>query len=217
MNDIMKKLHGVDIYKDFVVIDTDITGGGNFNVLLDVIEQLKPQTVIEVGSWKGKSAIFMARAMKDNGIKNPAVICVDTWLGSFEHYTSYKTDPVWGIDKYMHNGRPMLYEQFISNVLTALLQDVIVPVALPSNIAYKLLKYHNITAKLIFIDGDHSEDECYSDIAMYWDLLEPGGIMIGDDFTTGWYTVICAVSKFARERGLSIYAADDKWILQKAV
>jgi hypothetical protein len=39
--------------------------------------------------------------------------------------------------------------------------------------------------------------------------------MAGDDFSVGWHTVICAVSKFVKERGLTVRVVADKWMIIK--
>jgi len=40
--------------------------------------------------------------------------------------------------------------------------------------------------------------------------------MMGDDWYTGWYSVICAVNRFAKENQLEIAVTDEKWVLKKA-
>ena len=49
----------------------------------------KPNLVIEVGSFLGYSAIKMAKEIKKLNL-DTKIICVDTWLGSPEHYINLK-------------------------------------------------------------------------------------------------------------------------------
>src|SRR5690349_3453691 len=60
----------------------DITGWQSTHPwFAQIIGQVKPERILEVGTWKGASAIHMAQLAKQ---VNPRaqVLCVDTWLGS---------------------------------------------------------------------------------------------------------------------------------------
>ena len=63
----------------------------------------------EVGSWKGRSAINMARAVKTLDL--PAeIVCVDTWLGSPEHWLKQHAE--WYKSLRIANGMPQLYYNY---------------------------------------------------------------------------------------------------------
>jgi cephalosporin hydroxylase len=51
----------------------------------EVISAVRPEVIVEVGTWKGASAIHMAQTARDLGLSTQ-IICVDTWLGSTEHF-----------------------------------------------------------------------------------------------------------------------------------
>ena len=79
--------------------------------------------IIEVGSWKGGSAINMAGILKKNKI-NAKILCIDTWLGSLEMWKAkgHKEVGFW-YDSLMHdNGYPGLYYQFLYNVIAKKMQ-----------------------------------------------------------------------------------------------
>jgi predicted O-methyltransferase YrrM len=90
---ISDKIHGIgtDIFQDLDILEKDTQGwsstGESFN---EAIKKLKPKTIIEVGTWKGASAINMAKLTLAEGVRDVEleVICVDTFLGSYEllHY-----------------------------------------------------------------------------------------------------------------------------------
>ena len=61
-----------------------------------LITELRPRLVIEVGCWKGASAVATAKALRARGLETP-LICVDTWLGSAEHLTGL-FEPKYTID-----------------------------------------------------------------------------------------------------------------------
>ncbi len=49
-----------------------------------IIETVMPRDIIDVGSWKGHSANFMADVCGRVGV-TPRIVCVDTFLGGPEH------------------------------------------------------------------------------------------------------------------------------------
>jgi len=212
---LMHDLYGCNIYLDIDmdVYLPDVSGGSDNTICSMLFELIKPKTAIEVGSWKGKSAIYFAQLMCE--VVNPVVICVDTWLGSSEHYLSMKNDPVWGISKYLSHGKSNLYEQFLINVVHSGYENIIVPIVNTSSVAADILAAHSVIADFIYIDANHDEDEVYSDMCKYWELLRYGGVMAGDDFTASWYGVICAVSKFAKEYSVPVQVQGNTWFMQK--
>lgn len=184
-----------------------------------VIDQLRPQLIIEVGSWKGTSAHRMInRAMQ---YTDASIICVDTWLGSSEHWVN----PNWRSMLNIRNGRPTLHEQFMANVVHAGLQNRVVPIPLPSRLASRVLSDMRLggaplTAAMIYIDGAHDEESVNEDIASYWPLVSPGGVMLGDDCAEPWVGVINAVEKFRREHAIEIVKTGNiktRWYAQKTV
>ena len=55
--------------------------------LLHVLERYDPRFIVEVGSWKGLSAIAMAKWLQQRVVAGSAescglLLCVDTWLGT---------------------------------------------------------------------------------------------------------------------------------------
>jgi hypothetical protein len=216
----MIALHGHNVYTgfDWEKYPTDLTGGQIYPVMEQIVKDLQPEFVVEVGSWKGKSAIHFASLLKKYcPNKDVVVLCIDTWLGSDTvHMFDYRADPTWGMPNVFDHGYPRLYFQFLANVCVAGMQDIVVPFPNTSNVAVKWLDRFEEKPGLIYIDSCHDEEECYLDILRYWHVLRPGGIMIGDDWSVEFYGVICAVVKFAKEYGLTIQRAEvGKWIIQK--
>jgi tetratricopeptide (TPR) repeat protein len=212
---LIKKLHIINPYEgfDYKQFPVDLSGGGfQPGFILPLMEITHPQLIIEVGSWKGSSAVQMAAIMRNLGIDG-AVICVDTWLGGLEHILN--TDPIWGLSRYYRQGYPTIYYQFLANVMQRGLQDYIVPFPNTSNIAARWLIKNNIGADLIFIDGSHDEEDVKQDLANYWKVLKPGGVIFGDDYHSDWSGVVNAVDWFAQEQHLVPQVVEMKWILAK--
>ena len=212
---LLPMIHAVSPYQDFPLAEYpgDLRGWGSQSVAFDeLLARLKPARIIEVGTWKGGSAIHMAKVAHKLGIC-PEIICVDTWLGAVEFWTDQK-DP----DRYLalkcRNGYPSVYYQFVANVIHQECEDLITPFPQTATIAALWFRRYGVQAGLIYIDGSHEEDDVYADLVSYWDLVLPGGILAGDDWA--WDGVRLAASRFAREQGLKITHLADKWYLEKA-
>jgi hypothetical protein len=167
---------------------------------------LKPVLGIEVGSFLGYSAIHFAKHLKKHN-PDSKLICIDTWLGSYEHYLFSKNgNHGWDKKDYMQwkHGQSSLYHKFISNVILHDVQDIIIPLPFPSTTGFKILNHvfnsHNVKADFAYIDGSHEEDEVYVDLYNYYHLLDKNGILCGDDWA--WDSVRGDVQKFCSNNSL---------------
>ena len=180
MKEFREKIYGEhDPYKDFHPLSPDMQGWGSHRpVFREVLTELKPKFIVEVGTWKGASAFHMADILLEIGHRDFEIICVDTWLGSFEHWTQ-----MYGpIHPILKNGRPQLYEQFLSNVMHRGYQDCITPLAIDSINAAHIFNAMNFHPDLIYVDAGHEYHSVRNDLHLYSELLRVGGYLIGDDF-----------------------------------
>lgn len=210
-NELLKMFDWKDPFDGFVTVpETKLFGwNGDRQIFPALIQQLKPSLIIEVGSWMGLSAANMAASCKALGLNDTAVVCVDTWLGSKEHWR----DPNLVGHLELQNGYPTFYRRFMTNMVQAGVSDVIVPVPMPSQIGASYLKDFKLQAELIYIDGSHEEKDVYDDLTAYWDLLHPGGVVFGDDFP--WESVANAVKAFCAEKGCVYTVHEINWIIRK--
>lgn len=186
--------------------------GSTHPIFRQLIEQTKPSLIVEVGTWKGASAFNMIMNARRFG--DAAIICVDTWLGSAEHWIE---DDLRRLIEF-RNGRPILYEQFLANVVHAGFQDAVVPLPLPSRLASMVLAHFGLKPSIVYIDGAHDELSVREDIVSYRPLIHPTGIMLGDDYGT-WPGVTQAVDAFLAERKGELMTngiVDNKWFAQKS-
>lgn len=202
------------IYNNFKPLPLQLTGwNGTKPIFRELIEKLKPTTIIEVGTWKGQSAITMGNAVREFGL-NTTIHCVDTWLGAIEFWTTGRNTGERNLSTLY--GYPQVYYQFLSNVVHSNLQDVILPFPNTSENGYRYFKHFNITAQMIYIDASHEEDDVYKDLNNYYDLLENNGILFGDDYQKDWPGVINSVNKFSQERNMELeIVGNNFWILKK--
>ena len=207
-------LHKVDPYAgfDWQAYPEDASGWGSDSAAFgELVEALRPQRIIEVGTWKGGSALTLAGHVARLGL-DTEIVCVDTWLGALEMWTDLG-DPERHGSLGLKHGYPTLYYQFLANVCRAGRQEMVTPFPVPSVTAAPWFALKDIRADLIYIDGSHEEEDVYQDLLSYWDLVRPGGVLFGDDWS--WDGVRLAVQRFARENGLAITHRHDKWELKR--
>jgi predicted O-methyltransferase YrrM len=130
-------------------------------------------TFVEIGSWKGKSAAYMAVEIA-NSQKNINFYCVDTWEGSTEHQN---TD--------LKN----LYNLFLTNMT-------------PVKKYYNAIKLKSIDASFlfedqsvdfVFIDGSHEYNNVKNDIKKWLPKIRKNGILAGHDYQICFSDVVRAV------------------------
>ena len=56
----------------------------------------------------------------------------------------------------------------------------------------------------VYIDGNHKYEYVKRDIELFYELVKPGGIVAGHDFSTGWPGVIQAVMEFSDEEEVEV-------------
>ncbi|MES2572206.1 MAG: CmcI family methyltransferase [Verrucomicrobiota bacterium] len=207
-------LHKEDLFAgfDYQRIPLDLHGWGSQSpAFAELIREQRPRLIIEVGTWKGGSALEMARLLEEASLP-AAILCIDTWLGALEFWTELDDPQRHGSLKLKH-GYPSVYYQFLANVCHRGAQKRIVPFPQTSSIAGLWLRHYGIRADLIYLDGSHEEEDVYEDLLRYWEVLADGGVLFGDDYS--WDGVRLAVERFAREEGIGIAFLADKWVLRK--
>jgi len=122
--------------------------------------------IVEIGSWKGKSTICLAKGSKsDNKIK---VYAIDPHVGASEHKKLY--------------GKVNTFREFENNIKNAEVDDIVIPIMATSEEAAK-----NFTEpiELIFIDGAHEYELVKLDFELWFPKVINGGIMAFHDTMSG--------------------------------
>jgi predicted O-methyltransferase YrrM len=123
--------------------------------------------IVEIGSWQGKSTIYIARALKATG-KKTRFYAVDPHVGSEEHQEPGKK--VWTFD------------MFEKNIKRADVAEFVTPTVLYSaDFAGKL----NDAVELIFIDGAHDYASVEIDIKAWLPKVVEGGTLAFHDTYAG--------------------------------
>ncbi|MCX7712679.1 MAG: class I SAM-dependent methyltransferase [Chthoniobacterales bacterium] len=211
-NDLMFSIHGKNIYEGFLFKDyfPDIEGWFStspaFEYLLSLV---KPKFVIEVGTWKGASAIHMARILQ-NWHHDFRILCIDTWLGSLEFWEDH-SDPKRFLSLECKHGYPQVYYRFLANVCYEGLQNHIIPFPLHSSSAAIWLMRKGVVADAIYIDGSHEEEDVFQDIFNFYQVTKKGGIIFGDDVELAG--VRNALVNFCKIKHINWKRNENKWYL----
>lgn len=129
--------------------------------LFELASKIKNGYAVEIGSFVGASACFLAAGMNHQA----KLICIDTWENDA-----------------MSEGKRDTKKEFDEN--TKLYKDKIVKVHVYStNVVQDVLSITQ-TIDLLFIDGDHSYEGCKSDWDLYIDMVKSGGCVVFHD--SGW-------------------------------
>ena len=155
---------------------------------------------VEVGSWRGKSASYMAVEII-NSNKKIKFDCIDTREGSLEHE---HLDIIKNKD---------LYEIFLKNIEN--FKNIINPIRLPSIEAAKL--YNNNSLDFVFIDASHDYKNVVSDILAWYPKVKNGGIFAGHDYGgNAWPGVESAVNEFIEKNKYELIIQEsDCWGIKK--
>lgn len=143
-----------------------------FKIYREAIVEAQPGAVfVEVGSWMGRSAAYIAVEIINSG-KQIKLCCVDTWEGSDEN----EHREIMGKHG-MKNIFP-LWEKNLEPV-----RAHVSPIMSQSVQAAELFADRSID--FCFIDADHREVAVRADIAAWLPKVKPGGILAGHDYENG--------------------------------
>jgi cephalosporin hydroxylase len=186
-----------------VTIKPNISGWNSESIAFEyAINTYKPDSIVEVGSWLGASAIFMASKTK------ASILCVDTFLGSNE--------VLWREGKVSNlvDNFNSLYRQFCANITHKNLNAQVSPLPMTSSSAAELLAKLKVKTDMVYLDAGHREREVYADLQDWWPLTNK--VLVGDDYNSHWPGVIVAADRFASENNIELKVIDNKFILEKA-
>ena len=139
-------------------------------ILVDLICQHKPETIVEIGVWGGKSLVPMAFAARANKIGT--VYGIDPWSTAASAVGMDGVNYEW----WTHVNHDAVYQDLVTKIDKFDLQKQIVLIKESSANAPRI---SNIG--LLHIDGNHSEIESYYDVTTWAPLVKSGGFIVFDD------------------------------------
>ncbi len=122
-------------------------------------------TVVEIGSFRGKSAVVLAAAVPSGG----RVVCIDPHLGSDRGPQEFAADHVRGQDD---------YEAFHANLARHDVTAVVEHVRAFSSDALDAVEG---PVDLLYVDGAHRFRPAGDDLVRWGDRVRPGGTMLVHD------------------------------------
>lgn len=161
---------------------TNIGGWFNFHELyLEMIKQAnKDSYFVEVGSFLGKSAAYMAVEIA-NSNKKIKFDCVDPWNGLYLYDETIACDKIG--DDFFYTGQfDKLYDRyyniFVENMKPV--ENYYSAVRKPSLEASQL--YEDGQLDFVFLDGLHDYESVKKDITHWWPKIKEGGVLAGHDY-----------------------------------
>lgn len=144
--------------------------------------------IVEIGSWQGKSTIFLAKAASITG--NGRVYAIDHFRGNPGKENLYIVEKEDLSD---------LREGFLSNVKNFSLEDCVTMLDMTSAEASTTLKRDNVSIRLLFIDGSHVYEDVKADFMNFVDLVIPSGKIIFDDYSENFPGVVRLVQELIKD------------------
>jgi cephalosporin hydroxylase len=135
----------------------------------NLIRENQKGKIVEIGSFKGKSTIWLAKGSQRLGREK--VYAIDTHLGSPEHRiggTHASHMPAEGTTEFI----------FRQNIKDAGLEENVVPLVMSSADA---LRSWQDPVRLLFIDAEHTYEEVRNDFASWEKYVVPRGLVVFHD------------------------------------
>ncbi len=154
--------------------------------------------IVEIGSWKGKSTIWLAFGSKAGS--NIKIYAIDPHINSFESQNLGQTNNT--------------FDEFVHNIQSVGMNDIIVPIVKPSLDAIKDI---DKPIEFLFIDGAHDYKSVLNDFIKWSPKLINGGSIAFHD-TMGHKGPRAVVNKyiFRSDHYKNIKMIDELTIAQKS-
>jgi predicted O-methyltransferase YrrM len=120
--------------------------------------------IVEIGSWKGKSTIWLAKGLQRNGAKTK-IYAIDPHRGSSEHHAMFQNK----IDT---------FSEFKENIRRAGVEEAVVPLVTTSEAASQTF---DAPIALLFIDGAHEYELVKMDFDRWFPKVITGGMIAFHD------------------------------------
>lgn len=132
-----------------------------------VIQELRPRTLVEIGSYLGRSTVFTAEALGRAGIPDAVLHAIDPHTGDRQHLDALGLDTVPTLD---------LFRVFLASSGNAGAVQVHVATSVDA-----LAELAGQEVDFVFVDGWHQYDAVLADVTGYGALLSERGVMCIDD------------------------------------
>tara|TARA_B100000902_G_scaffold379478_1_gene413839 strand:- start:458 stop:1147 length:690 start_codon:yes stop_codon:yes gene_type:complete len=168
-------------FKDLILnkkISSEFFSANAYNFFIH-LSHLSPRfKYLEIGSFEGGSAIFIA-----NKFQNSEIYCVDNWIKTEDGYSNLDFNDVEKNFDYNIKNYKNIYKIKKSSD--------------------EFFKNNFLSYDVIYVDGYHKSNQVYKDCLNSWKHLKVNGIMICDDYIWDHYAEISnnpcyAINKFLK-------------------
>jgi hypothetical protein len=161
--------------------------------------------MVEVGSWHGRSAAYLAVEIVNSG-KQIVPIFVDSWRGDgvYTDYVKYQADYSNEV-----NTEDGLYESFCRNMEPV--KHMMQSMRMTSEEA--ATQFADESLDFVFIDASHEYEDIKRDLRAWYPKVKHGGTMGGHDYPS-WEGVQRAVDEYITE---PITKTEECWVITKVV
>lgn len=149
-------------------------------VLFNLVKMLTPRPVLnilEIGSFRGYSAVLWRAALEANHKGRGIIVCVDPWRPYLSATNKMGSEACRAMDSEIENGSAL--RSFLDNTRDDSSSFPIVPVVGAFEDVTDILLA--VFFDLIYIDGDHKRPEVMKDIAIALRHIRSDGLLCGDD------------------------------------
>ena len=135
----------------------------------------KKGPIVEIGSYCGKSSIYIGEACKKN---NSLLYAIDHHTGSEENQIGWEYHDKELFDS--ETGKINTFPEFRKNIRNFDLENFIIPIVSDSIL---VAKFWTINLSMVFIDGGHSEKAAFDDFHNWSEkIMKDGFLAIHDVF-----------------------------------
>ena len=146
-----------------------------YPLFTSLVSQTRPGRIAEIGVWEGPFAKHM---LQKNQAWLKTYYLVDPWrhLDDWNKPFNVDDDIFTRVYNKAMSQTKALFPNLVS-VLRGTTLEVIDQVA-------------DNSLDLVYIDGDHTEEGCKTDLYNWYEKVRPGGLVTGDDFVDGQVVVV---------------------------
>ncbi len=135
----------------------------------------KKGPIVEIGSYCGKSSIYIGEACKKN---NSLLYAIDHHTGSEENQIGWEYHDKELFD--IETGKINTFPEFRKNIRNFDLENFVIPIVSDSIL---VAKFWTINLSMVFIDGGHSEKAAFNDFNNWSEkIMKDGFLAIHDVF-----------------------------------
>lgn len=178
-----------------------------FSIYDEAVETAPPgSSLVEIGSFWGKSAVYLAEAAKisHKGLK---VYCVDTWSMTPENNPSL-FDP----ERAPEHVEPLIHCQFHNSVFETFAHYIDKSRLSPRPL--RVMRMASLEAaemfdaipdlSFVYLDGDHDYNYVLEELRAWEPLIRAGGMIAGHDYTAEFDGVRRATREYFKTRTVDV-------------